>query len=136
MQMQIGRFRFEVEGAEYQELLRRRVRRWAARERHGRPPELEDLGRDADRIELSGTVWVESSADLAALDELVEIAGLERGREAELVPVFIGGGVGSSGESLGMWAVEDLETTESALRQDGIPTLIEFRVRLLEGAGS
>ena len=115
-------------------MLRRRVRRWRARERHGRTPELEDLGREADRIELRGTVWVKEASDLAALDALRDVAGLMAGGDAELVPVFIGGGVGSSGDALGMWAVEELETTESALRQDGIPTLIEFRVKLLESA--
>ena len=134
MQAQIGAFRFEVGTAEYQELSRARARRWETRARHGRPPEVEDLGRDAERIELKGTVWVSTSDDLAALDALVSEAGLARDGKGELQPVFLGGGSGSSGEYLGDWAVLSLQTTDRALRHDGIPTTIEFTVSLLEAA--
>lgn len=134
MQMQVGAFRFEVGGAEYQRLNRVRQRRWETRDRHARPPEVEDLGRDADRIELTGTVWVSSSDHLAAFDELVSEAGLTAGAQGKPLPVFLGGGGGSSGEYLGLWAVQRLDTTEDSLRHDGIPTKIEFTVALLEVA--
>lgn len=136
MQMQIGAFRFEVGGPEYRQLSRVRARRWESRGRHGKPPEVEDLGRDAERIELSGSMWVSTSDDLAALDELVSEAGLERDGEGKTLPVFLGGGSGSSGEYLGDWAVLRLETTDRELRHDGIPTQIEFEVSLLEVADS
>lgn len=136
MQMQIGAFRFEVGAAEYQELSRVRTRRWETRARHGKPPEVEDLGRDAERIELTGTVWVSHADDLAALDALAAEAGLERDGEGKTLPVFIGGGSGSSGEYLGDWVVLRLETTDRKLRHDGIPTTIEFTVSLLEVADS
>ena len=136
MQMQIGAFRFEVGGAEYQELSRVRARRWETRARHGKPPEVEDLGREAETIELTGTVWVSTSDDLAALDALVMEAGLEPGGEGKPLPVFLGGGSGSSGEFLGMWGVRRFETGERELRHDGIPTEIQFTVSLLEVADS
>ena len=136
MQMQIGAFRFDVGGAEYRELTRVRSRRWERRARHGKPPEVEDLGRDADAIELTGTVWVLVSDDLAALDELVSEAGLLKDGEGKPLPVFLGGGSGSSGEYLGEWVVLRLETGERELRHDGIPTEIEFTVSLLEAADS
>ena len=132
MQLQVGTFRFEVGQAEYQELIRTRARRWAERERHGRPPEVENLGREAERITLSGTVWVSVPEDLAALDDLVSEAGLAAQGQARTQPVYLGGGSGSSGEYLGMWAVPRLEVTERQLRHDGIPTEIDFEVELLE----
>lgn len=134
MQMQIGQMRFEVGGAEYRELQRVRARRWETRARHGKPPEVEDLGRDAERIQLAGTVWVSVSEDLAALDALVSEAGLVAEGEGRRLPVFLGGGSGSSGEYLGEWVVLRLETTERDLRHDGIPTAIEFTADLLEAA--
>ena len=134
MQMQIGAFRFEAGGPEYQELYRVRARRWETRARHGKPPEVEDMGRDAERIELTGTVWVSTSDELAALDELVSEAGLVRDGEGKPLPVFLGGGSGSSGDYLGEWAVTRLEVTEGSLRHDGVPTEIEFNVTLLEAA--
>ena len=136
MQMQIGAFRFEVGGTEYQALRRMRRRLWETRARHGKPPEVEDLGRDADRVELTGTAWVSTSDHLAAFDELVSEGGLERGGSGKLLPVFLGGGSGSSGEYLGMWALESLETVEEELRHDGIPTEIQFTAALIEVADS
>ena len=134
MQMQIGTFRFEVAagGAEYRELQRRGRRRWATRERYGLPPELEDLGRDASRIDLRGTVWVEEASDIVALADLRSQAGLEPDTTAEALPVFLGGSAGSSGEYLGRWAVTRLDETERTLRENGIPIRIDFRVSLLE----
>ena len=64
-------------GAEYANLRRVAGRRRTERQRHGRPPALEDLGRAAATLTLSGTVWVRSGADLAALDELRRAAGLD-----------------------------------------------------------
>ena len=138
MQMQIGTFRFEAApgGAEYAELQRRSRRRWASRDRYGRPPELEDLGRDAGRLELRGSVWVEEAADIEALASLRSLAGMEPGGRAETLPVFLGGGAGSSGQYLGRWAVARLHETERSLRENGVPVRIDFRVSLLEDAGS
>ena len=136
MQMQVGEFRFDVGGAEYQELSRVRARRWDERARHGKPPEVEDLGREAERIELTGTVWIESSEHLAAFDALVNEAGLAPERASTPLPVFLGGGSGSSGEYLGQWAVTRLEVTEQTLRLDGIPTEMAFTVSLLEVSDS
>ena len=134
MQMQIGTFRFEVApgGAEYRELQRRSRRRWSTRERYGHPPELEDLGRDAGRIDLRGTVWVEDASDIEALAALRSQAGLEPGTAAEPLPVFLGGSAGSSGDYLGRWAVTRLHETERTLRENGIPIRIDFRVSILE----
>ena len=134
MQMQIGEFRFEIGAAEYQALTRIRARRWAQRERHGRPPALEDMGREAERITLTGTVWVSTSDDLAALDALGTEAGLDAGDDGKLLPVFMGGGGGRSGPFLGRWAVDRLEVEERALRFDGIPAEIGFTVSLIEAA--
>ena len=132
MQMQIGSFRFEVPAAEYRDLSRRYRRRWVARERHGLPPVLEDLGRDADSITLTGTVWVRRAADLDAFAALRIDAGLDPDTEAEALPVFLGGAAAASGDYLGLWAVEQLQVRERQLRLDGIPSRVDFSVRLRE----
>ena len=132
MQMQIGSFRFEVPGAEYGELSRRYRRRWAARERHGATPVLEDLGRDADSITLTGTVWVRRAADLDAFAALRVDAGLDPDTEAAPQAVFLGGGGAASGAYLGMWVVEQLQVRERELRLDSVPARVDFNVRLRE----
>ena len=132
MQMQVGSFRFEAPGVEYSELARRRQRRWAARERHGQPAALEDLGRDAETITLTGTVWVRSGADLDAFGVLREEAGLAPGADAAPLGVFVGGGDDQSGEFAGMWVVNRLSTRERELRLGGIPARIDFTLQLTE----
>lgn len=132
MQMQIGAFRFELPGPEYSELSRRYQRRWAARERHGAPPVLEDLGRDADAVTLTGTVWVRRAADIDAFAALRQDAGLDPDGEAAPLAVFLGGGGGASGDYLGMWVVEQLHVRERQLRLDAIPSRVDFSVRLRE----
>ena len=139
MQMQIGAFRFDAApgAAEYAELAHARQRQWASRARHGRPAELEDLGRSASTLDLRGTIWVTTAADLEALETLKREAGLlpdDEGREvvARPLPVFRGGSDGDSGESLGQWVVTRLLERERDLRVDGIPTQVAFEVSLTE----
>lgn len=140
MQMQIGTFVFQAP-AEYAELTRRSGRRWMRRERRGRPPALDDVGRQAEEITLRGTVWVRTARDLAALDALRGVAGAGAdGGEAAAQPVYIGGGDGGSGTFLGHWAVTRMQVTERDLRFDSVPARIDFTVSLLEdvdgGAGA
>lgn len=142
MQMQVGSFRFEAApgAAEYTELMRRRQRRWASRARHGRPAQLEDLGRDAETLDLRGTVWVRTAEDLAALDSLRAEAGLDPPLEGEQeaapepLAVFRGGGGGESGEYLGRWVVSRITERERRLRAGGVPARIDFELTLMEHA--
>lgn len=136
MQMQLGTFRFEAAlgAAEYRMLQRTRRRRWTRRERHGRAPEMEDLGRDADEIRLSGSVWVRGAADLVTLDALRDAAGLAGDLTAAPLGVYVGGARGVSGEYAGEWVVTELETTDEHLRLDGTPARIDFQITLIEAA--
>lgn len=134
MQMQIGSFAFQTQGPEYAALERRSARRWARRERAGRPPALDDLGRQADEITLRGTVVVQTARDLSALDALREAGGLAGDADAASLPVYLGGAPGSSGAFLGYFVVTRLRTTDRDLRFESIPTRIDFQVSLLEDA--
>lgn len=150
MQLQIGTFVFSADpvGAEYANLRRVAGRRWAERQRHGRPPALEDLGRAGATLTLSGTVWIRSGADLAALDGLRVAAGLATPAGAATgagaatepsprpLPVF--SGLDSGGASTrtfhGWWVVTRLSERHRQLRVDGIPARIDFSVALAEHA--
>ena len=147
MQMQIGTFRFEVATTEYAELARTYRRRWAARQRHGRPEALEDLGRQADTITLTGVAWIQRAADREPFEQLLGQAGLRTRRDrsepptqrelsadadAQPLHVYLGGGDVDSGEYAGRWVVNQLRTRDRDLRLDGIPARIEFTVQLTE----
>ena len=149
MQLQIGTFTFTVDpgGAEYANLRRVAGRRWVERQRHGRPPALEDLGRAAATLALSGTVWIRSGTDLAALDELRDAAGLaapagpDTGAAAveppsQPLPLFSGADAGSASTRTfhGWWVVTRLTERHRQLRVDGIPARIDFSVSLTEHA--
>ena len=136
MQMQIGTFVFQAP-REYRELQRRSGRRWMRRERRGRPPALDDVGRQAEEITLRGTVWVRTADDLAALDALREVAALDAGGDEPVsLPVYLGGGGGASGTFLGHWAVTRMQVTERDLRFDSVPARIDFTVSLIEDDGA
>lgn len=149
MQIQIGTFSFAADpgGAEYASLRRVAGRRWASRQRHGRPPALEDLGRAAATLTLSGTVWIRSGADLAALDGLRDAAGLaapaapDAGAAAvepapRPLPVFSGldARAASTRTFHGWWVVTRLTERHRQLRVDGIPARIDFNLSLTEHA--
>ena len=143
MQLQIGTFSFTAGGAEYANLRRVAGRRWVERQRHGRPPALEDLGRAAATLTLSGTVWIRSGADLAALDGLRDAAGLAApaGPDGAAVeppsqPLPLFSGVDAAGASTrifwGWWVIARLTERHRQLRVDGIPARIDFSVSLTE----
>lgn len=148
MQLQIGTFSFAADpgGAEYASLRHVAGRRWTARQRHGRPPALEDLGREAATLTLSGTVWIRSGADLAALDGLRAAAGLAApagadtggaaGPSSQPLPLFSGLDAGGTSTRTfhGWWVVNRLSERHRQLRVDGIPARIDFEVRLTEHA--
>ena len=132
--MQIGTFVFGIPNPEYSEVVRTIERRWAARERHGRLPALEDLGPEATLIRLSGSHLVESHEDLSALATLRDIEGIRSLHTAHAIPVFAAGGAGTSGLYLGHWVIRRLEIVDTALRLGDIPTLVEFHIEILEAS--
>ena len=146
MQLQIGTFTFAAGGAEYANLRRVAGRRWVERERHGRPAALEDLGRAAVTLTLSGTVWIRSGADLAALDGLRDAAGLTAAAgpgaatavepPSQPLPLFSGldAGDASARTFHGWWVLTRLTERHRQLRVDGIPARIDFTVSLTEHA--
>lgn len=148
MQLQIGTFSFAAPGAEYANLRRVAGRRWASRQRHGRPPALEDLGRAAATLTLSGTVWIRAGADLVALDELRDAAGLVApagpatgagaATEPASQPLPVFSGIDSASSSArtfyGWWVVTRLTEHRRQLRVDGIPARIDFSVSLTSHA--
>ena len=134
MQLQIGSFRFEA-AAETSAQEINRARRWVRRQRFGRPPALEDRGRAAMELTLTGTIPIRSVADLAALDALRAEGGLvdtaDPPQPLTLFRARAAGGV----EAIGTWVVERLVERRIGLRTPaGIPTAIEFTVSLVEAA--
>ena len=136
--MQLGDFVFRADRAEYDELQRQLSRRWAPVARHGRPPLLEDLGREAAEVELSGSVAPRARRDLRPLESLIEEAGLAPGTgdaPARPLTLYVGGQPGASGEATGDWAVLAVRTVESEMRFGGVPARIDFRITIREHVG-
>ncbi len=140
MQIQIGDVRFDARNLAAHETERIRARRWTPRARRGQPPALEDLGREAETLRLMGQIPIRTARDRRRLDGLRQAAGLtraaaagEREQPAKALPLFAPGPSGAV--HLGWWAVTELTATERQLRTDeGIPTVIEFTLTLLEHA--
>lgn len=136
MQMQLGSFRFEAAAgteAASQEIAR--SRQWVRRGRLGRPPYLQDQGRDAAGITLTGSIPVTSRGRLDALEPLRVEAGLvDTDSPPEPLILLQADGAGTM-RSLGLWVVERLvETGKGPRTGAGIPAVIEFTISLLDAS--
>ena len=116
----LGDYRFSIEAAAYQELVRATEYRWAASARIGRRPARQFVGIGEDTIELRGTVYPHYRGGLGQLAALRAEAG--RG-----VPLPL---VSGAGEVMGDWVIERVEETQQEFWADGSPRRQEFRLEL------
>lgn len=118
--MTLGGYVFGTDSAAYDEMQRAAEYRWAAQDRIGRPPARQWLGRGAETVELSGTIYPvrrRAEEDLAAL----------RAEAAKGEPLRLMLG---TGEILGLWTIERIQETGTVFHPGGVPRKVEFRVRL------
>ena len=117
----LGEYRFSVDTAAYQELVRTSEYRWQAQERLGSRPAQQYLGPGEESIELTGTIFPAYRGGLGQLDAMRAEAG--KGQ-----PLMLASG---SGDVLGKWCITRVEETRSLFHADGAPRKKEFRLRIV-----
>lgn len=116
----LGGYRFSVETAAYQELVRAAEYRWTAQPRLGRRPARQFLGPGGDSITLRGVVFPHHRGGLGQLDAMRDEAG-----RGEPLPLVAG-----DGRVLGRWVVLRIEETQPAHWSDGLPRRQDFQIEL------
>ena len=117
----LGQYRFSVDTAAYQELLRTTAYRWPSQARLGRRPARQFVGIGDETITLNGVIYPHYKGGLGQLDALREEAA--SGQPLQLVT-----GVG---QVLGAWAVERVEETQRFFLADGRPRSLAFALDLV-----
>ena len=118
--MALGDYRFSLETAPYQSLVRSTEYRWQAQDRVGRRPAQQYLGIGQDEVTLEGTIYPEFRGGLGHLDRMREEA--ERG-----APLLM---TDSTGRVWRRWVISRVEETQPVFAVAGTPRKVEFGLQL------
>ncbi|GAA0680881.1 phage tail protein [Dyella marensis] len=118
--MAFGPFVFGMRTAAYEELQRQMQFKHAASARVGKRDAFQIVGPGSELLTLSGTVAPEVSGTLASITQL-ETMGKE-GRAYVLVD--------GAGHVYGVYFIDSLQTTQSAIHADGTPRKVAFSLTL------
>jgi hypothetical protein len=118
--MALGPYRFSIDAAAYQQLMRTTAYRWPAQERIGRRPALQFVGVGTETISLSGVIYPHYSGGLEQVESMRAIAA--QGKPQQLVD--------GRGKIWGLWCIERIEETRTVFFANGDPRKMEFRLAL------
>lgn len=121
----LGSFQFGMDTAAFQDLQRSSAYRWEAKNRIGRQPAMQNTGRNADTISLSGTIYPHWRGGLGQIGALRDMAAT--GEPFPLVYAFE-----TSGQYCGLWCIESIDETRTAFLDGGAPRKIDFKLTLKE----
>jgi hypothetical protein len=118
--MALGPYRFSIDAAAYQQLMRTTAYRWPAQERIGRRPALQFVGTGTETVSLTGAIYPHYAGGLGQIDKMRAIAA--QGNPQQLVD--------GRGKIWGLWCIERIEETRTVLFANGDPRKVEFRIAL------
>lgn len=120
MMLTLGMFVFMLDTLPYQEFQRQVTWRHASTSRVGTTPASQFLGRDADKITLSGTLLPEVTGGTVSLGLIEAMA--DQGLAWPLIE--------GTGNLYGLFVIESLNTTRTVFFQDGAARRIDFQLQL------
>ncbi|WP_438852485.1 phage tail protein [Brevundimonas nasdae] len=120
MMMALGMFVFSLPTLAYQDLQRKSAWRHPEQSRVGARPASQFVGPEAEKITLSGVLAPEVSGRWSSLKDLRAMG--DDGGPWSLVT--------GTGEVLGSWVIESLDTTETLFFEDGVARRADFTLSL------
>ena len=117
----LGDYRFSVDAAAYQELVRVSEYRWSVQDRLGQRPAQQYLGPGEESIELPGVIYPAYRGGLGQLNAMRSEAG--KGE-----PLIMTSG---QGLALGKWCITRVEENASLFLASGAARKVEFRLRIV-----
>lgn len=118
--MALGAFRFALDTAAYQTLVRNTNYSWAAFERFRLAPLHQFTGQSSDTIQLDGTILPGFKGGLAQINLMRAQADL-----GLPLPLVTG-----RGAYLGLWVIESISEHQEVFWPDGTPRKIDFSIAL------
>ena len=126
--VQLGTFQFHIGSLPYSQLRHRSSVRWSRQNIIGSEDRLQAVGRDNDRIRLSGVFYPQVAAMVGGTVGTKSIDDL-RAMMKQMQPQIL---VSPNGENLGYWVIEDVDADNSiyAKGTGSTPRRQEFEIRL------
>jgi len=118
--MTLGRYRFSMATAAYQELRHSVEYRWPKQDRLTRKPARQFTGPRDETIGLSGVIYPHHQGGLTQLDAMRTEAGQGK-------PLMLTDGLG---HVWGQWVILRVEDTGTVFWSNGAPRKIDFRLEL------
>jgi phage protein U len=118
--MSLDLFVFELQTLAYQDLSRSNEWRHVSIDRFGERPTAQFLGKGAEKISLSGTIYPGQVGDYGSLERLRELG--DEGNAYQLMTGWY--------EILGHYIILKLDEKQSVHTQDGAPRKVDFTLEL------
>ncbi|MCO1333143.1 phage tail protein [Microbulbifer sp. OS29] len=119
--MALGRYRFSIDSAAYQELKHSQAYRWQAQERLQRRPAMQFLGAGEESIEFSGVIYPHFKGGLKQLDAM-------RIEASKGQPLLLVDGLGFV---WGQWVITQIDEGQSFFQGNGQPLKQSFQLKLV-----
>jgi len=131
----LGTFRFSVNSAAYDQLVRKSGYTWAAQNKIGDMPALQFTGTESETINLKGVIYPEYLVQWRGLTGAQAFGQIEAMRQvaAQGQPQLLCSGLG---DSLGKWVIESIEETQSNFFSNGVGRKQEFNISLKKYANA
>lgn len=120
MLLALGKYRFSVDTAAFQQLSKSNEYRWAQHERLATDPALQYIGPGIQAMDVQGVVFPHYKGGLNQVDNMRSEASLGK-------PLLLTDG---QGNVHGSWVIDRIEETQSIFFSNGTPRKVEFRVSL------
>ncbi|MGE4299813.1 MAG: phage tail protein [Desulfovibrionaceae bacterium] len=118
--MALGDFRFSLDTAAYEKLVRTHAWQWAEQPRHGRKPGLQFVGEEVETVELEGRIYPAYKGGLGQIDAMRTEAG--KGKPLILVD--------GTGKTWGKYVIQRITETQAVFVTGGAPLRQDFRLQL------
>lgn len=120
----LGSYRFSVDAAAYQDLVRSRSWEWTEQPLIGGFPSMQLTGKSAPAITMAGVIYPEH---LGGYEQVgLMMAEADKGTPLDLLSFTND----SAGVSLGQWVITSVIDRQREFRANGAPRAIEFTINL------
>lgn len=120
----LGSYRFSVDDAAYQDLVRSRSWEWTEQPLVGGFPSMQLTGKSAPAITMAGIIYPEHKGGYEQVGLMTTEA--DKGTPLDLL-AFTND---SAGVSLGQWVITSIIDRQREFRANGAPRAIEFTINL------
>lgn len=120
MMMILGVYRFCIDNAAYQSLVRNTEYKWEEQKRLNNETAVQFVGLGSETITLEGTIYPQFKGGLKQISAMRTQAGVG-------IPLML---ISGNGSAFGRWCITSISETQTYFLKDGTPRKITFQISL------